>query len=146
MPARDVIDLQLGVTSLADADAVRDALQDAGFPWRGDIDRDNPKPPGSVPWPKRYHGHADPARPVHLHVRVVGSPGWRFALLVRDWLRADPAAHAEYLAVKRDLAGRYAGDPDPGRYAEAKEPWFDAALPRADAWAASSGWTASLAR
>lgn len=159
LPAKDVIDLQLGVESMADADALADALADVGFPGRSDIDRDNPKPPGSAarsgasagtiapaPWPKRYHGYADPGRPVHLHIRVVGSPGWRYALLLRDWLRADGEAQAEYLAVKRGAAERFAGDADAARYAETKEPWFDAAAPRAEAWAASSGWTASLAR
>jgi dephospho-CoA kinase len=144
LPAKDVIDLQLGVASLADADAVRDALQDAGFPWHPRIDHDNPKPPGSPVWPKRVHGSADPGRAVNLHVREVGSPGWRFALLFRDWLRADPAARAEYLAVKRDAAARYAGDPDAARYVEVKEPWFDAALPRAEEWAATSAWVPSL--
>jgi dephospho-CoA kinase len=144
LPAKDVIDMQLGVASLADADAVRDALQDAGFPWHPRIDHDNPKPPGSPVWPKRLHGSADPGRVVHLHVREVGSPGWRYALLFRDWLRADPAARAEYLAVKRDAAARYAGDPDAARYAEAKEPWFDGALPRAEEWAATSAWVPSL--
>lgn len=144
LPARDVIDLQLGVASLADADAVRDALQDAGFPWRPDIDRDNPKPAGSTPWGKRFHGYADPGRPVHLHVREVGSPGWRYALLFRDWLRADDEARAEYLTLKRDAEQRYAGDRDTARYAEAKEPWFDAAEPRAETWAASSGWLPSF--
>ncbi len=144
LPATDVIDLQLCVASLADADAIRDALQDAGFPWRGDVDRDNPKPPGSAPWPKRLHGAADPARVVHLHVREVGSPGWRYALLFRDWLRADPAARDEYLRVKREAAARCAGDPDAGRYVEVKEPWFDTALTRAESWAATSAWVPSL--
>jgi dephospho-CoA kinase len=144
LPAKDVIDLQLGVASLADADAVRDALQDAGFPWHPRIDHDNPKPPGSPVWPKRLHGSADPGRAVNLHVREVGSPGWRYALLFRDWLRADPDARAEYLAVKRDAAARYAGDPDAARYVEVKEPWFDAALPRAEEWAATSAWVPSL--
>jgi dephospho-CoA kinase len=144
LPAKDVIDLQLGVDSLADADAVRDALQDAGFPWRADIDRDNPKPPGSPPWPKRYHGSADPARVVHLHVREVGSPGWRYALLLRDWLRADAAARDEYLAGKRQAEARYGGDVDAVRYVEVKEPWFDAAEPRAEAWAETSAWSPSL--
>jgi dephospho-CoA kinase len=144
LPAKDVIDLQLGVDSPADADAVRDALQNAGFPWRADIDHDNPKPPGSPPWSKRFHGSADPARVVHLHVREVGSPGWRYALLFRDWLRADAAARGEYLAIKREAEARYGGDGDGYRYGEAKEPWFDAATPRAEAWAASSGWSPSL--
>lgn len=139
LPAKDVIDLQLGVESLDDADAVRDALQDAGFPWRPDITEDNPKAGG--PWPKRYHHSADPGRVVHLHVREFGSPGWRFALLFRDWLRAEPAARDEYLAMKRAAADRYRDDADAFRYAEAKEPWFDAAHPRAEAWAETTGWT-----
>jgi dephospho-CoA kinase len=144
LPAKDVIDLQLGVESLADADAVRDALQDAGFPWHPGIDHDNPKPPGARVWPKRLHGTADPGRVVHLHVREIGSPGWRCALLLRDWLRADTAARDEYLGVKREAAARYAADLDASRYAALKEPWFDAALPRARAWAATSAWVPSL--
>ncbi|GAA5141464.1 dephospho-CoA kinase [Pseudonocardia adelaidensis] len=144
LPAKDVIDLQLGVDSLADADAVRDVLQDAGFPWHPGIDHDNPKPPGSPVWPKRLHGSADPCRVVNLHVREVGSPGWRYALLFRDWLRADAAARAEYLAIKRMAAERYAGDADADRYVEVKEPWFDAASERAERWAATSAWVPSL--
>jgi len=139
LPAKDVIDLQLGVGSPADADAVAEALQDAGFPRLPGVDADNSKPAGR-PWPKRLHGSADPARPVNLHVREVGSPGWRYALLFRDWLRADAAAHADYLAAKREAQARFADDPDSFRYGEAKEPWFDAAHPRSEAWATSTGW------
>lgn len=138
LPAEDVVDLQLGVASLADADDVRDALQDAGFPWRPDLGRDDPA------WPERFHGSADPGRVVHLHVREIGSPRWRSALLVRDWLRADPAARAEYLAVEREAADRCAADPDARRCVEVEESWFDAALPRAEAWAATSAWVPSL--
>jgi dephospho-CoA kinase len=65
-------------------------------------------------------------------------------LLFRDWLRADAGARAEYLAIKRTAAERYAGDPGAGRYVEVKEPWFDAALERAGAWAATSAWVPSL--
>jgi dephospho-CoA kinase len=144
LPAKDVIDLQLGVASLADADAIRDALQNAGFPWRPGVDHDNPEPPGAAPWPNRFHGSADPGRPVHLHVREIGSPGWRDALLFRDWLRADPVARDEYLALKREAAARDATDPDAGNYVAMKEPWFDAALPRAERWAATSAWVSSL--
>jgi dephospho-CoA kinase len=141
LPAKDDIDLQLGVASLTDADAIRDALQDAGFPARPEIDRDNPKPPGSAPWPERFHGTADPGRIAHLHIREVGSPGWRYALLFRDWLRADPAALPEYLAVKRTAVEQHAYDPDARGYVTVKEPWFDAVAPRAEQWAADAGWT-----
>jgi dephospho-CoA kinase len=143
LPAKDVIDLQLGVPSLADADAdaLADALADAGFPPLPGITEDSPKPADAGPWPKRLHRSADPGRIVNLHVREIGSPGWRYALLFRDWLRADPSARDEYLVVKRAAADRYRDDADTRRYAEAKEPWFDAAHPRAEAWAGATGWT-----
>jgi dephospho-CoA kinase len=129
LPAKDVIDLQLGVDTLADADAVRDALQDIGFPWRPDLGD---------------HGSADPVRPIRLHVREVGSPGWRAALLFRDWLRADPVARTEYLTIKQTAQLRFGADPDPSRYSQVKAHFLDAALSKAERWAASSGWTASL--
>jgi dephospho-CoA kinase len=144
LPAKNVIDLQLGVASLADADTLRDRLAEAGFVPRIDIDHDNPKPAGSAPWPKRFHASADPGRPAHLHLRVVDSPGWRYALLIRDWLRADPAARADYLQTKQQAASRNGGDP--AGYARAKEPWFDEATAAAQEWAASSGWGPSLDR
>jgi dephospho-CoA kinase len=141
LPAKDVIDLQLAVASLADADALRDALADAGFPARPDITSDNPKPAGAAPWPKRYHRSADPGRIAHLHIREIGSPGWRYALLVRDWLRDDALARAEYLEVKKAAMAEHGTDPDAAGYVGMKEPWFDAALPRAQRWAADVGWS-----
>ena len=136
--AKDVIDLQVGVRSLDDADgeAVRARLDAAGFPRAegvyADFDRG-----GEGTWPKRMHGNADPGRVAHIHVREAGSPGWLWALMFRDWMRADPSAMAEYAAEKARLAraGLTASE-----YAEAKEPWFDAAYPRAQAWAADTGW------
>ena len=74
---------------LAAADRIAPLLAEAGFPrWPGIIS-DNPKPahPDPADWGKRLHGNADPGRPVNLHVRAAGSPGWRYALCFRDWLR-----------------------------------------------------------
>jgi dephospho-CoA kinase len=79
---------------------------------------------------------------VHLHVREVGSPGWRYALLFRDWLRAVPAERAAYLAAKR--AAVAAADGEMSRYVAVKEPWFDGAWSRAEEWAVTSGWGPSL--
>jgi len=82
--------------------------------------------------------HTDEAA-MHLHVREVGSPGWEFALLFRDWLRAEASERDAYASVKADLAGGLATTEE---YAEAKEPWFTEAWPRARAWARRTGWTA----
>ncbi|MCE3553005.1 dephospho-CoA kinase [Pseudonocardia sp. RS11V-5] len=145
LPAKDVTDLQLAVASLADADALDEPLRAIGLIRIREITQDNPKPADPDPehWRKRYFAGADPEQRVHLHVRVLGSPGWCYALLFRDWLRADEAAREEYLQVKRAAAAELAGDPDALQYVGRKEPWFDTALPRAEQWATSTGWSAS---
>ncbi|GAB1690540.1 dephospho-CoA kinase [Krasilnikovia sp. M28-CT-15] len=137
LPAKDLIDLMLAVDTLADADALAGALAAAGLPRRPGEWADNARGVPGETWPKRLHGSADPGRPVNLHVRVAGSPGWRFALLMRDHLRAVPSARDEYAAAKRRWAREH---PDVGAYAEAKEPWFDAEALAADDWAERTGW------
>jgi dephospho-CoA kinase len=136
--AKDVIDLQLGVRALDDIDdpAVLERLRAAGFPLaegvRSDVDRAL-----QGEWPKRMLGSADPARVAHIHVREVGSDGWRWALVFRDWMRADAAARAEYALEKQRLAATI---DTVSEYADAKEPWFDAVNDRARAWAEATGW------
>lgn len=142
MDAKDVIDLQLAVPDLAAADAVAHVLSAAGFPVVPGITSDTPKAslPDAGDWGKRVHANADPGRPVNLHVRAAGSTGWRFALCFRDWLRSDPAAAADYLALKRRLAAAHARDSSTDAYAAAKEEWFAAAEGRMEGWAARTGW------
>ncbi|MDR7082855.1 dephospho-CoA kinase [Arthrobacter ginsengisoli] len=143
LAAKDVLDLQLGVEDMAAAERIAPLLADAGFPaWPGIIS-DNPKPsrPDPADWAKRLHGNADPGRAVNLHVRAVGSPGWRFALCFRDWLREDAAARADYLAEKRRVAKLHGVDKSTAGYAADKEGWFaDYAAPRMESWARHTGW------
>src|SRR5262249_24732873 len=89
-------------------------------------------------WHKRIHASADPGRPTNVHIRVDGWPNQQFALLFVDWLRANPDARAEYLAVKP--TAEYKGGGEIAGYVEAKEPWFFEAYRRAWTWADSSGW------
>lgn len=115
LPAADVLGLRVGVDLPADAAALRAVLPPAGFPVGG-----------------AGFGAADPARPLDIRVCRLESPEWRSALVVREWLRADAGARAEYVGLpERD-------DPD------ATARWWDEARPRAEAWAATSGWCASL--
>lgn len=120
--AKDVIDLQIGVRSLADADepGFVEALRRSGFPRVEGNNRDNGK--DGAEWPKRFHGSADPGRVVHVHIRELGSPGYHWAIDFRDWLRADAGAREEYAALKFDLLAQGLTT---GAYADAKEPWFD---------------------
>ncbi|MBO0855049.1 MAG: dephospho-CoA kinase [Nocardia sp.] len=134
LPAKDVIDIQVTVADMAAADELRDRLADAGFPrWDG-FESDTAKPTAADPsgtdttaWRKRLHGNADPARIANIHVRAQGSPGQRFALDFRDWLRADADARAEYLEVKRRAEAAAAGcdgEAATKAYLSVKEAWF----------------------
>lgn len=136
LAAKDVVDLQVGLRRLADADdpGFVAALAAAGFPRVEGNDHDNAK--DGTRWPKRFHGSCDPGRVAHVHVREVGSPGWEWALAFRDWLRADAAAREEYARVKAELAARHT---DSGAYADAKEAWFDTAHARVAAFRAECG-------
>ena len=143
LAAKDVLDLQVTVPDLAVADRIGPALAAAGFPAVPRAQADTPKPaqPDPQQWQKRYHANADPRRAVNLHVRAAGSPGWRYALLFRDWLRGDRAAVVLYAAHKRGLSGRHSGDTGTARYADAKEPWFtEVAWPLMEEWARRTGW------
>jgi dephospho-CoA kinase len=139
LAGKDVIDLQVTVGSLGQADGLRAAVEGAGFPVAPAVRGDPPKPfdPDPQHWAKRGHGSADPGRPANVCLRVAGSAGWRYALLFRDWLRAEPAEAKTYEEEKRRLA---AAHPRRAEYAQAKEPWFVAVLPRAQQWARDNGW------
>ncbi|WP_113717836.1 dephospho-CoA kinase [Arthrobacter dokdonensis] len=138
LAAKDVLDLQLRVKSLADADAVAPALAAAGFPRRAgqwwDTGHDFAGGRPGERWEKRFHNAADPGRPVNLHVRVDGSPAALLALAFRDWLRADAGVRARYESMKRGLAAAHAGDATTAAYADAKEPWFASAVPEMARW------------
>lgn len=135
--AKDVIDLQIGVADLTEADQASfiDAMASAGFPrtpgmwWDSGSD--------GKEWPKRVHGNADPMRVTHIHIREHGSVGWVWALRFRDWMRADAEAREQYASFKRDLSRRLLRTAD---YAAAKEPWFVKAHIDALSWSSAHGW------
>ncbi len=140
VPAKDVIDLMLAVRTLAEADEIAGRLTAVGFPRRQGEWADNERGVPGHTWPKRMHGTADPGRPVNLHVRVAGTPGWRFALLMRDHLRTVAPARADYAAARAAWA---AEETDRCSYGEAKEAYFDSEARAAHAWAESTGWQPS---
>jgi len=145
LDAKDVIDIQVTVSSLQVADDIADALAEVGYPRHAHIENDFAKPDArsTVPefdrtddtalWRKRVHGAADPGRPANIHLRVDGWPNQQFAILFRDWLRADPAEQHAYAAAKREAL-------QSPQYGDAKEPWFLDAYRRAWQWADATSW------
>ena len=141
MAAKDVLDLQISVTSLEDAAREFDQpLGSLGFR-RTPYERDH-VPAGwqddQQRWAKRLwarRGH--PGGDVNLHVRLAGSPNERLALLFRDWFRAHPQAVPAYAAFKRSLAATV---PDIATYLDVKDPVVDLVITVAEAWATATGW------
>jgi GrpB-like predicted nucleotidyltransferase (UPF0157 family) len=135
LAAKDVLDLQVTVASLADADRLGPAFEAAGYvatPYRHDH-----RPAGDTGdpgrWEKRLWRSPPGARRVNVHVRVAGWPNQRYALLFRDYLRARPGAAAAYGRLKRGLAERV-GD-DLAAYTELKDPACDLIVVAAEDWA-----------
>ncbi|MGV0645018.1 dephospho-CoA kinase [Mycolicibacterium sp. XJ879] len=133
MDAKDVIDIQVTVASLDDADVLVKPLTQVGFPRREDITADTAHTEDPGVWRKRFHCAADPGRPANVHVRVDGWPNQQFALLFTDWLRANPGVREDYLHAKRHAVTT-------ADYVQAKEPWFLDGYRRACEWATTTGW------
>ena len=136
LAAKDIIDLQVTVASLEDADRLAPAFQQAGYtatPYRLDH-----QPAGDAGdpclWEKRLWQSPPGARRVNLHVRVAGWPNQRYALLFRNYLRAHPHAAAAYARLKRGLAEQH-GD-DLAAYTELKDSACDLIVVAAEDWAA----------
>ncbi|MEW9920038.1 GrpB family protein [Marimonas sp. MJW-29] len=89
LSAKPIIDIQVGVPDLDAFDLSR--LSGRGFAPAPEIDRDDPFPDeraGYGGWRKKYARlERDNRRLAHVHVRQMGAPNYRFALLMRDYLR-----------------------------------------------------------
>jgi GrpB-like predicted nucleotidyltransferase (UPF0157 family) len=140
LAAKDVIDVQVGVADLADPrlDAAFATL--GATPTGPATDHVPPGWPGpAADWEKRYYRPPASWRPTHLHVREVGRPNHRYALLFRDHLRASPAGSAAYAEVKRALARLHPDDVE--AYYAVKDPACDLVMDAAERWAVAVGWT-----
>jgi len=141
MAAKPVFDLQVSVADLdAAAAAFAPPLAARGFA-RLPYEQDH-VPAGRTDdparWVKRYwRRKAPPGDAVNLHVRLVGSPNERLALIFRDWFRAHPAAVPAYARFKFLLADAVA---DLDAYTDIKDPVVDVVVEAAEEWAAATGW------
>jgi GrpB-like predicted nucleotidyltransferase (UPF0157 family) len=138
LPAKDVIDVQVAVAALDSA--VVSALTAIGYSLPESMSHDHRPPNATGPdedWAKLYINPPPGQRRTHTHVRVLGRPNQRYALLFRDYLRAHPPTAAAYAELKRRLAEHLA---DPLMYPEVKDPAVDLIYLAAEEWAAAAGW------
>ena len=135
LDAKDLIDVQVAVADLADANPLGGAGLVEFVPVR------DHEPPGAETaadgWAKRLFQSPPDERRANIHVRVDGRPNTRYALLFRDYLRAHPAAAAAYADLKRRLAEELR---DVGRYSDVKDAACDLIVVAAEEWATATGW------
>jgi GrpB-like predicted nucleotidyltransferase (UPF0157 family) len=112
--AKPVIDIMVGLSRLADAEARTRALETAGYEYVHEYEQ-------QLPERRYFRKPSSGPRAYHLHCVVKGSAFWVRHLAFRDYLRAHPDASAAYYQLKRDLAARL----DKGEYTEAKSPFIE---------------------
>jgi GrpB-like predicted nucleotidyltransferase (UPF0157 family) len=138
--AKDVIDVQITVAAL-DKRALVAPISSLGYHF-WDIDTCDHVPPGRTDaaseWSKLYFSEPPGQRPTHVHVRQAGRPNQRYALLFRDYLRADPSVAAAYAQIKEALARLHPEDFD--AYYDVKDPVCDIVMAAAERWATSVGY------
>jgi len=136
LAAKPIIDVQVTVRDFA---GVPQALQAAGLEM-SEFTRDHRPPGASVPdeqLEKRLASTRDPFR-ANVHVRIGGNFNQRYALLFRDYLRANPAAAEAYARIKRSLADIVGDDLD--AYYAVKDPVCDLIMAAAEMWALKTAW------
>jgi GrpB-like predicted nucleotidyltransferase (UPF0157 family) len=135
--AKDVIDIQVTVRALDPQ--ILEVLNSKGWPARSDYqDVFDGMAPGSPDLAKYYAREPKGSRRVHVHIREVGQFNHRFALLFRDFLRADVNACNQYHELKRQAAIAYPNDID--GYLALKGPVFNLLYHMAASWVKESQW------
>jgi dephospho-CoA kinase len=138
LPAKDVIDVQVRVAALNEA-ALTSAFADLGF-------RARPEPwnrhesIGGSELPKLVFAPPPGGRPANVHVRVATAPTMRYALLFRDYLRADGAARDGWAAFKQAVESV---THDLGEYGRIKSAAMPLLMASAERWAAETAWAPS---
>ena len=138
LAAKDIIDIQVTVAALIPA--VEEAILAAGFRRSSPV-IDHVPPAGDpdpAQWEKWLFQRKD-GRPINLHVRIEGRANQRYALLFRDYLRANPQVSRAYGQVKDGII-KYHPEDDMEAYYDIKDPVCDIIMGGAETWAAATEW------
>jgi GrpB-like predicted nucleotidyltransferase (UPF0157 family) len=138
LSAKDILDIQVSVPQFCPE--VIAALNEIGFVKHPDVSSDH-VPPGYLgsagDWSKYFFMQPGGQRRINVHVRKLGNPNQRYAILFRDYLRANKQVSMAYGELKKRLALSLINDSD---YPQVKDPAVDIIYFAAEAWASHNGW------
>ena len=140
LAAKDVIDIQVTVATLNTYKVVQ-ALAPLGYArWEGITGDHLPQGRDDPPeeWRKLFFHAPQSQRRTNLHIRQAGRANQRYALLFRDYLRADVHVRVAYEQVKEVLARLHPENLD--AYYDVKDPVCDIIMVAAERWASQTSY------
>lgn len=140
--AKDILDIQVSVARLEPE--IVSALSRGGFVKHPDVCADHVPPgyrEGKEGWAKYFFMQPKGQRRINVHVRQIGNPNQRYAILFRDYLIAHHDMATAYGELKRRLAVTLIND---SAYPEVKDPAVDLIYFAAEQWASHIGWRAKI--
>jgi GrpB-like predicted nucleotidyltransferase (UPF0157 family) len=138
--AKDLIDLQITVADLDEAEALTTPLRAAGFRQGTTVEYDAfyGKPATDPELHKLFMREPESERRTNIHIRELGRFNQRYALLFRDYLRAADDVRAQYELLKRRAAQLFPESID--GYLSLKDPVVHIIYEAAALWAEKTGW------
>ena len=138
LAAKDIVDIQVTVEGLLPE--IEEAIIAAGY--RKSRHLTDHVPPGCDPDPAQWEKwmfKGEGERPINLHVRIEGRANQRYALLFRDYLRANPMVSLAYGQVKASII-KYHPEDEMDAYYDIKDPACDIIMGGAEIWATAADW------
>lgn len=143
LSAKDIVDIQITVADLSSEAIVR-KLRSAGF--QGDAELRYDEFIGfddaqTEELEKLYFREREGDSRTHIHIREDGRFNQRYALLFRDFLRADEISRTGYGLIKERLSNVFPESND--GYLYIKDPLMDMIFHMAETWAGKTNWSPS---
>ncbi len=141
LSAKDVIDIQITVADLSNEAIVR-KLRSAGFQGDAELRYDGFigfEDAQTKELEKLYFREREGDPRTHIHIREDGRFNQRYALLFRDFLRADEISRKGYGLIKERLSHIFPESID--GYLYIKDPLMDMIFHMAEAWAEQTDWS-----
>lgn len=126
MPAKNIIDIQLGIDDFDQVELIQPALEKLGLKFvKGFVVDHIPfasREKTNSQWEKRFFKGIVDGRFVHLHIRKINNPNWDYATIWRDYMRENKPARTAFAEFKQRLSINLT---DLKNYADIKDPVCD---------------------
>jgi GrpB-like predicted nucleotidyltransferase (UPF0157 family) len=143
LAAKDIIDIQVTVKDICNADHFIEKMKRGGYRMRGEVRHDELVGCDATLLPqlrKLYFREPNGKRRMHIHVRQQGYLNQQYPLIFRDYLRSNSIVRTSYETIKYRLSELFPEQMD--GYLYIKDPLMDIIYSGAQQWAENTNWQA----